>query len=331
MNLFNIFKNRKEGSCCYNPDDNQNEEQNLGLGTFLIEKGLIDEAQLSDALEYQKENKTKKIGEVLVDVNLLGEDEVLSQLAAYLNVEYINLERLTFPLKVQQIFNKRVMVEKAFAPYDLSGNIISIAISDINNSKLKQEIQDMISLHTANLNPIYYLSLPKMIRRFIANSYEKHPHERTSILGTKKKFGEYLIERKLINQEQLNKILSYQKEYVHKRFGELLYEMKFLNREDVLKELAAHEGKEFESLQGIEPQNELMIMFELDQMIMNSFVPFEKEGDLIKVAMNNIFDDELIEDITKILNENNLKCKFYISLRDSIRNFIEKEKNKASL
>jgi len=328
MNFFNIFKSKNKKD--YNPDDNKTEEQNFGLGTFLIEKGLINESQLINALEYQKENNTKKIGEILVDINLLGEDEVLSELAAYLDVEYINLDRFTFPLKIQQIFSKRVMVDKSFAPYDLSGNIINIAISDINNSTLKQEIQDMINVYTTNLNPVFYLSLPKMIRRFIANSYEKHPHERTSILGTKKKFGEYLIERKLINEEQLNKILTYQKEYVHKRFGELLYEMKFLNREDVLKELAAHEGKEFESLQNIVPQNELMIMFELDQMIMNSFVPFEKEGDLIKVAMNNIFDDELIEDITKVLNEKNLKCKFYISMRDSIRNFIEKEKNKVS-
>lgn len=327
LNIFGFLKGKKnDADCCCKQDESENLLKDNGLGTFLVEKGLITTEQLNNALKYQNENKNKRIGEILFEINLLGEDEVLKQLAGYLNVEYINLEKLTFPLKIQGIFDKRTMLEKVFAPFDLSGNILSIAISDINNSVLKQEIEDTIRNHTTNLHASFYLSFPRMLRKFINNSYEKHPHERTSILCTKKKFGEYLLDRKLITNEQVDKILEYQKEFVHKRFGELLYELKILNREDVLKELAQHEGKEYVSLQEKEPKNELLVLFDLDQMVMNNFVPFEKERDIVKIAINNIFDDELIEDITNILAEKKLKCEFYISMRDSIRSFIEKER-----
>ncbi|MGE5473846.1 MAG: hypothetical protein ACM3UU_06460 [Ignavibacteriales bacterium] len=321
-----IFKRKdnKEECCC--SDKVQTNCHSSGIGTFLIEKGLITEEQLANALSYQNENKTKKIGEILNELNLIGEEEVLSQLASYLNVDYINLDKLTFPLKIQTLFNKKTMQEKPFAPFDMSGNTVNIAISDINNVRLKKEIQDTINAHTNNLNAIYYISLPKMIRRFITNSYEKHPHDSSGILASKKKFGEYLLEKNLITKEQVDKILEYQKEFVHKRFGELLYEMKILNKEESLRELAAHEGKDYESLIDKSAQNDLMILFDLDYMIINSFVPFEREEDTVKIAINNIFDDELIQDITNLLAKNNLKTKFYISMRDSIRNFIEKEK-----
>ena len=329
INFFDFLKGKNKNRdccCCCEQDKTQKGNQSRGIGSFLVEKGLITEEQLNNALDYQKENKSKKIGEIFYEINLLGEDEVLNELATYLEVECINLDKLTFPLKIQKLFNKRIMIEKTFAPFDLSGNTINIAISDINSIKLKNEIEEMINVHSKNLTPVFYLSLPGMIKKFISNSYEKHPHVRTNNLGTKKKFGEYLLEKNLITNEQVDKILEYQKEFVHKRFGELLYEMKILNREDVLKELAEHEGKEYEYLKDRQPQNNLMILFELDYMVMNSFVPFEKEGDIVKIAINNIFDDDLIEDITNLLAQKKLKCKFYISMRDSIRNYIEKEK-----
>lgn len=328
LKLFKRKPSNKEE--VFNNHSNQNACRSTEIGTFLVEKALITEEQLANALSYQNENKNKKIGEILNELNLLGEDDVLSQLASYLNVEYINLESHTFPLKIQKFFSKKLMIEKTFAPFDLSGNIISIAISDVNNTNLKNEIQEIISSQTHNLNAVFYLSLPKMIKRFITNSYEKHPHERINSIVTKKKFGEYLSEKNLITKEQVDQILECQKEFIHKRFGELLYEMKILNREDVLKELAAHEEKEYESLLEKHAQNELMVLFDLDYMMANSFSPFEKEGDTVKIAINNIFDDDLIEEISNILAKYNLKCKFYISMRDSIRNFIEKGKNIAS-
>ena len=106
--------------------------------------------------------------------------------------------------------------------------------------------------------------------------------------------------------------------------------MKILNREDTLKELAAHEGKEYVILQNKEPVNKLLILFELDNMLMNNFVQFEREDKVIKIAINNIFDDELIEDIKYILAEHKLECKFYMAMRVSIRKFIKSKKSTMS-
>ncbi len=294
-----------------------------GLGNYLLEKGIITELQLKTALDYQSENSHKKIGEVLTDIDILGEEEVLKELAGYMEVNYIILENFTYPLTLQNFFKRSMMIEQLFVPYDLSGNIISIAISDINNSELKNSIEQAINFAKEHYHISYYLSLPSMIRRFIYNSYAKHPHK-TGLLSKRKKFGEYLLEKQIVTKEQLDEVLKYQHKFIHKRLGELLYEMKILEREQALRELAAHESKEYESLDDRKPQDKLIKLFDIKFMRENHFVPFERENDTIKIAINNIFNDEHIEAIESELEKQGLNTKFYISLKDSIEHFLDR-------
>lgn len=294
-----------------------------GLGNFLLEKGIITEQQLKTALDYQSENSHKKIGEILTDIDILGEEEVLKELSSYMEVDYIVLDNLTYPLTLQNFFKRGTMIDQLFVPFDLSGNIISIAISDINNNELKNSIEQAVNSAKEYYHISYYLSLPSMIRRFIYNSYAKHPHK-TGLLSKKKRFGEYLLEKQIVTKEQLDEVLKYQHKFIHKRLGELLYEMKILEREQALKELAAHENKEYEPLDDRKPQNELIKLFDINYMKENHFVPFERENDTVKIAINNIFDDEHIEAIELKLKEHCLQARFYVSLRESIENFLDK-------
>lgn len=299
------------------------EEINLernGLGNFLIQKGIITEEQLKKALDYQDENTNKKIGEILFEINILGEEEALKELANYMNVQYVVLNDLAYPLTLQNLFKKKNMLEYLFVPFDFSGNTICIAVSDINNIELKQKIQSAVNKSKVNYNISFYLSLPSMIKRFIYNSYSKYPH----LTSKRKKFGEYLVEKHIVTKEQISEILKYQQKFVHKRLGELLCEMKILEREQALKELACHENKEYEPLNNIEQGNELIRFFDINFMKENYFIPFEKEDNIIKIAVNNIFDDDLMEEIETKLNKHGLKAKFYISLREAIENCIKR-------
>ncbi len=46
------------------------------LGEFLIDKGYITEAQLHEALEDQKKDPNKRIGEVLLDKHLIKPEAI---------------------------------------------------------------------------------------------------------------------------------------------------------------------------------------------------------------------------------------------------------------
>lgn len=288
-----------------------------GLGNYLIEKGIITEEQLQKALQYQSENSNKKIGEILAEMNILGEKEVLKELANYLGVQYVILEDIKCPISHQKLFKKKMMLDLCFAPFDLSGNIISIAISDINNVEIIKKIEHILRSSSIQFHAAYYLSLPDMIRDFIHRSYAEHPYHPN--LGTRnKRFGEYLVEKNIVTQEQIDLVLEYQKKYLHKRIGELLYEMKILNKESTLKELAAYENKEYIMIDEKEIPGEVIKLFDMNFMIENVFIPFEIEDKIVKIAINNIFDDELMEIIESKLNEVGLKPRYYLALKDSI-------------
>ncbi len=296
-----------------------------GLGNFLMERGIITQEQLEKALDYQSKHSQKKIGQILAEINILGEEEVLRELASYMGVEYVVLSKLTYPLAHQKMFKKKDMLEYMFAPFELSGNFLSIAITDINNFGLRKHIEGVVRNGNVQYHVNYYLSLPSMISRFIYNSYARHPYY-PNILGKNRKFGEYLIEKKIITREQMDEVLQHQKKFLHKRIGELIYEMNILERGQTLKELAQHENTEYETLDERTPNAELIQLFDYNFMVENHFVPFEKEGKEIKIAVNNIFDDELLETVENQLKEKGLKPKLYLSFTDSILGFLDKAK-----
>jgi len=63
---------------------------NTRLGDFLLERGLISEKQLEEALLKQKEVK-KPLGEVLVDTGLIEEGKLAHVLAEQLDILYVDL------------------------------------------------------------------------------------------------------------------------------------------------------------------------------------------------------------------------------------------------
>lgn len=68
------------------------EQRKVRVGDLLVEKSLITEAQLMDALSEQKRTG-KKIGRVLTDLNFVNEEKLLSCLADYFHYPYIDLNR----------------------------------------------------------------------------------------------------------------------------------------------------------------------------------------------------------------------------------------------
>lgn len=67
-------------------------EAKVRIGDLLVQKGLITDAQLMQALDLQKKSG-KKIGKVVVDLNFIDEVLLLQTLAAHFNYPYVDLVR----------------------------------------------------------------------------------------------------------------------------------------------------------------------------------------------------------------------------------------------
>jgi len=54
------------------------------IGTFLIENGIITEPQLKEALELQKDNPDRLLGEILVTLGILSKEEIIMALEMFM-------------------------------------------------------------------------------------------------------------------------------------------------------------------------------------------------------------------------------------------------------
>ncbi len=66
-------------------------KENVLLGDFLVSQGLINDDQLRQALKYQKE-KGKLLGRALIDLNFLGEQDMIKAVGEKLGVQYVSLK-----------------------------------------------------------------------------------------------------------------------------------------------------------------------------------------------------------------------------------------------
>ena len=73
---------------------------NIRLGDVLIEQGLINNAQLGDALKYQKERIDLRLGACLVEMGFVSEEEVIRALANKFNMEIADFSDIEIDINV---------------------------------------------------------------------------------------------------------------------------------------------------------------------------------------------------------------------------------------
>ena len=54
------------------------------IGEFFIENGIIDQSQLNEAIELQKDNPDRRIGEILVTLGALSKEDLVMAIEMYM-------------------------------------------------------------------------------------------------------------------------------------------------------------------------------------------------------------------------------------------------------
>ena len=131
----------------------------IRIGDFLIEKGLLNEAQLKVALNEQKK-KGKKLGEVLVELGYIDEKVLLSMIAEQLNIEIITKDDIEFTSDLKKIIPQNLARRLNIIPIKLEGDTIHIATNDPTNIFAIDEIMRItgkeIITHIISLDDFLY-------------------------------------------------------------------------------------------------------------------------------------------------------------------------------
>ena len=69
-------------------------EKNIRIGDVLLQAVYINQNELDEALEYQKNNKGIRLGEALIKLGFITEHQQLEALSARLGQRYVKIDRI---------------------------------------------------------------------------------------------------------------------------------------------------------------------------------------------------------------------------------------------
>lgn len=104
--------------------------KNIRIGEILIQDGKITDIQLQVALNFQKKNPSKRLGDILIELEMISEEEFEKSLARRLNMEYFDgLERM-IDVNVTSHVSEALVRKNNIAPLHLKEGILTLATND---------------------------------------------------------------------------------------------------------------------------------------------------------------------------------------------------------
>lgn len=112
------------------------------LGDLLIERNVITEQQLQEALAIQKANcPDKLIGEVLIDNGFCTEVQVFESLAADFGIPFARLDQKMYDPSVADILPREYLEKNLVFPLFLIRGVLTIAVSEPSNLFLLDDLR----------------------------------------------------------------------------------------------------------------------------------------------------------------------------------------------
>jgi len=110
------------------------------LGELLLDRGIINQAQLDQSLEVQKA-KGGLIGEILVDLGFVKEDDIAQALTAQYGFPYLPLGNYDVDIEITGIIPGRVARQYLLVPIDKIGNNLTLAMSNPLNVQAIEDVE----------------------------------------------------------------------------------------------------------------------------------------------------------------------------------------------
>ena len=110
------------------------------LGELLLERDIINQAQLDKALKFQKENGGL-IGQILVALGFAKEEEIAQSLTVQYGFPYLPLECYDINAEAIRLIPHNVALQYNLVAIDKIGDLLTIAMSNPLNYQAVEDIE----------------------------------------------------------------------------------------------------------------------------------------------------------------------------------------------
>ena len=136
------------------------------IGIEFIKRGILNESQVDRVLQYQKEHREYKFGEIVDILEMCSKDDLLNTLAYKLGANPVTLKE-DLRINPVQYLPRDVIINCKAIPFDINGNTISVAFADPQDNAKVKEVE--LLLMNAGYDMQIYITLYTSIMRQIEN------------------------------------------------------------------------------------------------------------------------------------------------------------------
>jgi len=137
------------------------------LGQVLLAAGLVTKEKLDEALK-KHFSTGRRLGEVLISMNLVKSEDVGKMLERRLNVPYVSLENKEIEHSVRRIFTQEFVRTHRVMPVRLKDSKLSVAMVDPFDIKVVDDIEKITAYKVVPL-----LALENEFEKFLEEHYQQ--------------------------------------------------------------------------------------------------------------------------------------------------------------
>ena len=120
------------------------------IGEVLLERGMITDVQLQEALVVQKaEGGRAFLGEVLMRLGYVSEIDIVTALVLQCNLPYIAVMKHSIDSDVARLIPADVARRDRLVPLDRIGNILSVVMQNPLDDAMRDEVEQLTGCHIA--------------------------------------------------------------------------------------------------------------------------------------------------------------------------------------
>jgi len=106
------------------------EKKQRTIGQILIEKGVVTEEQILQAIEIQHEKPQMRIGEILVETGAATWDDIYEALAELLGYQFVDLRNTQVPAEAVEAVPKTIARKHQLVPVREEDGVLIVAVTD---------------------------------------------------------------------------------------------------------------------------------------------------------------------------------------------------------
>ncbi len=115
--------------------------KNLPIGKILVENGFINEKQLDEALEKQRNSQGKMLGDIMLEMGLVSETQLAQALSIRLKVPFVDLSTAQINREAVMKIPEDTAKKKTVLAYAINNNRLMVATNDPINFYIFEELK----------------------------------------------------------------------------------------------------------------------------------------------------------------------------------------------